>query len=95
MENFSQSMCSHCGGSHSTKIFSKQKRKKKGYNKPTFNPCDSKISEINVTVGNPKRASDVDLSIISLQIVQIQTLLITSFTGTWKSLKLVRTDQRK
>ena len=53
------------------------------------------ISVLNVMVGNQIRASDVDWRIISLQIFQNQTLQIRNFTGTHKSLKLLRTYQLK
>ena len=46
-------------------------------------------------VRNQIRASDVDWKIILSQIFQNQTLRIRNFTGTRKSLKLVRIDQRK
>ena len=46
-------------------------------------------------VRNQIRASDVDWKIILSQIFQNQTLWIRNFTGTRKSLKLVRIDQRK
>ena len=53
------------------------------------------ISVMNAMVRNQLRASDVDWRIILLQVVQNRTLRIIKSTGTWKSLKLVYTDQRK
>ena len=53
------------------------------------------ISVLNVMVGNPILASDVDRRIISLQIFQNQTIMIRKFTGTRKRLKPVHTDQLK
>ena len=50
-----------------------------------------RIIVINITVGNQIRATDVDRSIISSQIVQNRTLQDRNFTGTLKILKLVRT----
>ena len=50
---------------------------------------------MNVMSGNQVRASDVDWRIISLQIFQNRTLQIRKFTGTQKSLKIMRTDGRK
>ena len=40
-EIFSQSRCSHCGGSHPTDKLSKQQRNEKGYNKPPLNSRNS------------------------------------------------------
>ena len=39
--NFSQSRCSHCGGSHSTEKCFKQQQKEKSYKKLPFNPRNS------------------------------------------------------
>ena len=49
---------------------------------------------MKVTVRNQIRASYVDQRIILLQIFQNRTLGIKKFTGTSKSLKLVRTDHK-
>ena len=49
------------------------------------------ISVMNIIVGNQIRASNVYRRIISLQIVRNWTLGMIKFTGTRKSLKLVRT----
>ena len=53
------------------------------------------ISGMNATARNQIRASDVDRRIISLKLLRNQIPQIRKFTGTQKSLKLVRTDQRK
>ena len=50
---------------------------------------------MNATVRNQIRASDVDRSIISSQIVQNWTPRIRKLTGTRKILKLMRIDCRK
>ena len=52
------------------------------------------ISITNITAENQILASDVDRRIISLQILRNQILQIRKFTGTQKSLKLVRTDPK-
>ena len=49
------------------------------------------IGVMNLIVGNQIRASNVDRGIILLKIVRNWTLRIINFTGTRKSLKLVRT----
>ena len=50
------------------------------------------ISILNIMVIDQILTSDVDWRIISSQIVRNRTLRIKKFTGTRKSLKLVRTD---
>ena len=50
---------------------------------------------MNIMVGNQIRDSDVDRRIISMKILQNQTLWIKNFTITRKILKLVSTDRKK
>ena len=87
--NSAQSRCSHCG-----RLLTNRERIREIRYLPSINATLIIILP-NVTVGNHIRASDVDWRVTSLQIFQNQTLLIRKFTGTWKILKLVRTDQRK
>ena len=53
------------------------------------------ISVLNITVGSQICALDVDRRISSSQIFLKRTLRIRNFTGTRKSLKLMRTDRKK
>ena len=63
-EQFDQSRCSHCGGSHKTDLFLiKRERKKAIINHPSIHGTEI-IIIMNVRSGNQIRTSDVDRMII-------------------------------
>ena len=88
---FSQSRCSHCGGSQPNDESFNQYKKEKGYKKSPFNSWNSNNNN-NERNGRKKiRASDVDRRIIPLQTFRNRPLRIRNSNGTQKILKLMCT----
>ena len=88
-------MCDHCGGSHPTEKLFNQQRKEKGYKKPPFNPYNSnnKCNECNSQKPNACFKCGPEDHFIANS--PKPDTLDKKLTRTWKSLKIVRIDQRK